>query len=69
MCSSVQSMIVERCIISDVQIAELLYQYHTLGFDTITQEELQVNVIHTILEKLSLVLIHDHLPGEMLLII
>ena len=33
MCSSVQSMIVERCIISDVQIAELLYQYHTLGFD------------------------------------
>ena len=63
--SSVQNMVVELGVISDLQAAELIFQSKnvTIGFDATTQEGIHVNAIHTTTEKECLVVALDQLAG------
>ena len=63
--STVENMVVELGLLSDLQIAEVLYSTDniTIGMDATTQEGCHVNEIHMTTENRCLVVALDELPG------
>ena len=62
--SAVENMVVELGLLSDLQIAEVLYTTDniTIGIDATTQEGCHVNEIHMTTENWCLVVALDELP-------
>ena len=63
--SSVENMVAELGLLSDLQVAEFIYKSTdvTIGFDATTQEGVHVNAIHTTSEDKCLVVALDQLAG------
>ncbi|KAK6168628.1 hypothetical protein SNE40_019823 [Patella caerulea] len=63
--STVENMVIELGLISDLQVAQLIYNAEnvTLGFDATTQEGIHVNSIHITSKDDCLVVALDQLPG------
>ena len=63
--SSVENMVAELGLLSDLQVAEFIYKSTdvTIGFDATTQEGVHVNAIHTMSEDKCLVVALDQLAG------
>ena len=64
--SAAENMVVEFGLLSDLQIAEVLYSTDniTIGMDAATQEGCHVNEIHMTTENRCLVVALDELPGD-----
>ena len=63
--SSVENMVVELGLLSDLQVAETLYTTEniTISMDSTTQEGCHVNEVHTTTNDQCLVVALDELPG------
>ena len=63
--SSVENMVAELGLLSDLQVAEFIHKSTdvTIGFDATTQEGVHVNAIHTTSEHKCLVVALDQLAG------